>query len=293
MTEARFKIVFEGEVLPGVSLDSAKDNLARLFKNERAKIEGLFSGAPVVLKRDLPDSQTDQYLRALHSAGIKAHKQAEPSIPQEPPSLDPVARETAGATASPYSPPQAQLGEELPEFSTLNVLGVQGRIGRLRYLAWIMAMLLIATPVIGLAIASMFLSNLTGGLLMTVTGIALLIIGVFASVQRLHDIDWSGWLLLIPGAALLSLFIPGSDAANRFGSPPPPNSRGVLFLAWSLILALVIGLLVAIALPAYQDYVDRAELARYSDSADHGYDQAADVTPAAEAAAPASDYNEE
>src|SRR3989338_3184170 len=170
MTGARFKIVFEGEVLPDVSLDSAKDNLARLFKSERAKIEGLFSGATVVLKRDLPDSQADQYLRALDSAGLKVRKERDMSAslslvalddPKAPVSTTPMncpkcgheqpkalecvacgiviekflarqallakepARETAAASPSPYSPPQAQVGEELPEFGTLNDLGLR------------------------------------------------------------------------------------------------------------------------------------------------------------------------
>lgn len=343
MTEARFKIVFEGEVLPDVSLDTAKDNLARLFKSERAKVEGLFSGASVVLKRDLPDSQAEKYLSALHNAGIRAHKQAELSLAPGPLSFDKVdspsasasmtcpkcgheqpkavecvacgvviekflarqaqlvkepASDTAGAAPSPYSPPQSQVGEVLPEFGELNVFGVQGRIGRLRYLAWSMAMLLIAMPVLGLLMAIMTLSDMFGGLLVGVAAIALTIISIFIGVQRLHDIGWSGWLWLlnlIPGIgsifALVMLFAPGSEGANRFGAPPPPNSRAVKVLAWSMILVPIIGILAAIALPAYQGYVERANQARYSESADHGYDQAAEVAPAGEAQAP--DYSEE
>lgn len=339
MTEARFQIVFEGEVLPDVSLDTAKDNLARLFKSEREKIEGLFSGATVVLKRDLPDSQADKYLSALHSAGIRAHKKAEPSLAQGPLTFDKVdspsaaasmtcpkcgheqpkavecvacgiviekflarqallvkepASETAAAASSPYSPPQSQVGEVLPEFGALNIFGVQGRIGRLRYLAWSMAMLLIAMPVFGLVMASMTLSDVLGGLLVVVAVIALVVISIFIGVQRLHDIGWSGWLLLlnlIPAVgsifSLVMLFAPGTEGANRFGSPPPPNSRGVKVLAWSLILVPIIGILAAIALPAYQSYVDRANQARYSES----IDQAAEVAPAGEAQVP--DYSEE
>lgn len=343
MTEVRFKIVFEGEVLPDVSLDTAKDNLARLFKSERAKIEGLFNGASVVLKRDLPDNQAEKYLSALDNAGLKVRKERdmgaslslvdihEPEAPastvpmtcpkcghEQPKALECTAcgiviekflarqallvkepaSETPGAAPSPYSPPQSQVGEVLPEFGELNIFGVQGRIGRLRYLAWSMAMLLIAMPVLGLLMAIMTLSNMLGGLLVAVAAIALVVISIFIGVQRLHDIGWSGWLLLlnlIPGIgtvlALIMLFAPGSEGANRFGSPPPPNSRAVKVLAWSLVLVPIIGILAAIALPAYQDYVDRANQARYSESADHGYDQAAEVAPAGEAQAP--DYSEE
>lgn len=35
MTQARFKIVFNGELMPDASLDTAKENLARLFKSDQ------------------------------------------------------------------------------------------------------------------------------------------------------------------------------------------------------------------------------------------------------------------
>ena len=52
----------------------------------------------------------------------------------------PAASAAAGAGASPYTPPSAQVGEALPEFGELNVFTTNGRIGRLRYLGWSMAM---------------------------------------------------------------------------------------------------------------------------------------------------------
>ena len=72
MSEARYKIVFNGEVMPEMALDTVKDNLARLFKSDRAKIDNLFSGSAVALKRDLPESEADKYLTALQRAGAKA-----------------------------------------------------------------------------------------------------------------------------------------------------------------------------------------------------------------------------
>ncbi|MBS7725484.1 hypothetical protein I0D68_11975 [Pseudomonas lalucatii] len=46
MSQARFKIVFDGELMPEVTLETAKDNLARLFKSDRTRINSLFSGSP-------------------------------------------------------------------------------------------------------------------------------------------------------------------------------------------------------------------------------------------------------
>ena len=53
-------------------------------------------------------------------------------------------------------------------------------------------------------------------------------------------------------------FIPGTSGSNRFGAPPPPNSTGVILLALILPIIFVIGIVAAIAIPAYQDYATRA-----------------------------------
>ncbi len=44
MSEHRFKIVFDGTLLPGVDINTAKLNLAALYKSEVAAVERLFSG---------------------------------------------------------------------------------------------------------------------------------------------------------------------------------------------------------------------------------------------------------
>jgi hypothetical protein len=75
MTQARFKIVFNGELMPDASLDATKDNLARLFKSDLTRINSLFSNGTVDIKRDLSENEADQYLRALQSAGAKVRKE--------------------------------------------------------------------------------------------------------------------------------------------------------------------------------------------------------------------------
>lgn len=115
-----------------------------------------------------------------------------------------------------------------------------------------------------------------GGLIATVLGIAAIVVSVQINVQRLHDIGWSGWLYLlnfvpIVGSVfpLLLLFIPGTTGANRFGAPPPPNTTAVKVLAWMwLIIPVVFGILAAISIPAYQDYVERSEMSSYEMPAD-------------------------
>ena len=311
MTQARFKIVFNGELMPDVSLETAKENLARLFKSDLTRINSLFSGGNVDIKRDLSENEADQYLKALQSAGAKVRKEqdlaaslslvetddhrtesseAESNVLMTCPKCGHqqnkaiecsacgiviekfIARqamlaenppEVVSAAATPYATPKAAVAETLPEFGELKAFTTDGRIGRLRYLAWSMVLMLACLPLFGIAGGFFAASEILGGLLMVVVGIAVAVVGIMFGVQRLHDIGWSGWLLLVTLVpivggvfSLLMFIIPGSTAANRFGPPPPPNSRAVKILALLWVAIIVIGIVAAIALPAYMGYAD-------------------------------------
>lgn len=341
MAEPRFKIVYDGAVLPSVALETVKENLARLFKSDLPRIEALFSGQLVVLKRDLSSADADKYLAALQAAGADARKESDglsglalvetedhpsdetlaarasgdsasdermicPKCAHEQPraaecsacgiiiekylarQAELAANPQPAAAQSPYAPPQAQVGEDLPAFGDLAYFSASGRIGRVRYLGWSMGLTLLMIPLLavvaGLATVVAPLGVVLGGAMI----VAMLVATVFFGIQRLHDIGWSGWLWLlnfvpVVGSvmALLMLLVPGSSGANRYGPPPPPNSRGVVVLAWScVVLPFLIGIGAAVSIPAYQDYVKRAHQASYSQSAD-----AAAALPAAEQSA--------
>lgn len=170
---------------------------------------------------------------------------------------------------SPYSPPQADVAEHLPEFGELKVFSISGRIGRLRYLGWSMGLMLLAMLAYAIAMGVMAFLPVLGGVLMLPIGITVFAVSVMIGVQRLHDIGWSGWLWLINFVpligfvfTLLMFLIPGTSGANRYGPPAPPNSRGVTVLAWGgLLLGIFafIGILAAITVPAYQGYLEHAQ----------------------------------
>jgi type IV pilus assembly protein PilA len=167
------------------------------------------------------------------------------------------------------------------------------RIGRLRYFAYGMGLFALALPVLVLAgILFAFQMAVLGGLLLAAAYIFMLTMGVVFGVRRLHDLDRTGWWMLItpvsiactfahvfhllPGSLfwlyglttlisfvfyLVLLFAPGTQADNRFGAPPPPNTGWVVFGAWSfLIVPFFGGILAAIAIPAYQDYIARSQM---------------------------------
>lgn len=304
MTQPRFKIVFDGELMPDVALETAKDNLARLFKSDRTRINTLFSGSPIAIKRDLHESEADQYLAALHRAGARARKEPDlaasltlveteehrtatqgPDVPSNEtmncpkcghqqakapecaacgiiiekflarqallgnpsaPNAEPAAQAAVGAAANtPYATPQAAVGETMPEFGELRVWTTEGRIGRLRYLAWSLVLMVATTGIMGVVGIAVSISEILGGLLAIAVVIGMVVVSVQIGVQRLHDMGWSGWLLLLNLIPIvnsifwiLMLVIPGTPAANRYGPIPPANSLAVKILA-GLFLALV------------------------------------------------------
>ena len=77
MPNTLYKITMDGSLAPGVTLDFAQDNLARLFKADVAAIKHLFSGKPTVIKRDISAAQADKYITALFNAGIIANKETD------------------------------------------------------------------------------------------------------------------------------------------------------------------------------------------------------------------------
>ncbi|GFM89590.1 hypothetical protein PSCICO_49890 [Pseudomonas cichorii] len=269
MADTHFKIMFEGQLRNGVELETAKLNLAQLFKSETSAVERLFNGTPVSLKRGLSQADAQRYIQALNDAGVEARIEPDPAISlsldevDEPkPYRAPV--EPSPAT-SPYAPPKAPVTPELPEHSTLKVFSIEGRIGRLRYLAWSLVLIVAGLATIGVCISLMSVSLIGGGLLSTVAFAAFVILSVQMGVQRLHDAGWSGWLLLLNLVPVISgifpfvmVLIPGTKGPNKYGPAPPPNSNAVKVLAclWIAFIALFIAIMLNNGLDAVKNELE-------------------------------------
>ncbi|SEM76995.1 Uncharacterized membrane protein YhaH, DUF805 family [Pseudomonas sp. ok272] len=248
MSEKRCRIVFDGALQTGVDITTAKLNLAQLFKCDVAAIEHLFSGEPVALKRDLSEAAAQTYLDALSKTGIQARIEAEPAVELDLSEVSPVSAASAVTPEqSPYAPPRAPADETLPEFSQLKLFSVQGRIGRLRYIAWTLVTTLIIGAVTSLLGLSLWFNDqlILAGIVFVGAVLVYLYVYVTISVQRLHDLGWSGWLCFLHLVPLLDtlllivqMAVPGNATANRYGAPPPPNSVAVKVLC-ALWLAMI------------------------------------------------------
>lgn len=71
MSEQQYDIIFRGDIVLGHQLADVKLRLQQLFKADAAKVDSLFSGRPVPLKRGLDLSSAQKYRDALIKAGAQ------------------------------------------------------------------------------------------------------------------------------------------------------------------------------------------------------------------------------
>jgi len=145
---------------------------------------------------------------------------------------------------------------------------LQSRIGRLRYLAYPIGLMLLFIPAGIIGVLLMMASTILGSLFLFAAYVVLLVLSFGFIVRRLHDMDMSGWwclLMLIPLVnfifTLVLLFKAGTIGDNRFGPSPPPNSTWIVVGAWTCVAFIPLaGILAALAIPAYQDFVARSQM---------------------------------
>lgn len=113
-----------------------------------------------------------------------------------------------------------------------NYVNFTGRACRSEYWYWILFV------VIGLVVAEIIDAAIGSPIVYTVFALAVLIPNIAIGVRRLHDLDRSGWWLLLSliplvGAIILIVWFcgKGTDGPNRFGqdrlagmAPPIPRT---------------------------------------------------------------------
>lgn len=135
MAEGEYQVVFRGELVGDRPEQTVKQQLAALFKMPAAKVEALFSGKPVVVKRNLDQATARKFEAAFRKTGAVcelrgpqgAESGAAPAAAPESAAADPrpapAAREGApaggggerrGSMAAAGDPNQTLLDVEVP-----------------------------------------------------------------------------------------------------------------------------------------------------------------------------------
>jgi hypothetical protein len=122
VSDQQFAVVFKGKIADGADPAQVRANLAKLFKADAARIEAMFSGKTVVVKKGIDEDTAKQYKAVLAKAGavaavvnaaakspaVTAPAQAE--APAEPANAD----RSEPAPAPPAAAPAAPMPDEKP-----------------------------------------------------------------------------------------------------------------------------------------------------------------------------------
>ncbi|MFV2061747.1 MAG: DUF805 domain-containing protein [Gammaproteobacteria bacterium] len=165
------------------------------------------------------------------------------------------------------------------EYGSVKLLAVGGRIGRIRYIAYnfglfiaLFSVVMLATFVAGVGVSPDAGMSIFGIIMMLITMVVYLfffVVTIMLTIQRAHDFNASGWLSLvtfIPLASLIFLFIPGTDGENQYGLKTPPNGAATVVVIVMFLIIPIVGILAAIAVPAYQGYIDKAQQSQMEQS---------------------------
>lgn len=304
--EKTVRLVFNGVLQPGRSLQEVKAGLPDALKLSAQQAEGLFQGGPIVIRRGLPESRLAAYLDHLARAGLCVDIEDEAVAPvsaaaaMTEPAATPAEFEQmvcpqcgakqpkrtlcreCGVDMPRYAAAQAVLRNEpqpvppqakkvaVPTYPVAEEealpgifgLSFAGRLNRMRYCIYGLALYAVLIAAVLLLAGSMmagpmmsnmfsdgfaFLSIILVGLLFLVTTFY----GFRYSVQRLHDMGYTGWLVLLSFVPFIGWLIwlvllvwPGSKGSNEYGPPNPPNS--LLHRILAIGLTILLGLLLVI-----------------------------------------------
>lgn len=168
---------------------------------------------------------------------------------------------------NPYDAPKSKITGAATSYGEIKVFSAKGRIGRVRYIGYSAGMTILIG--IALGVLSAVMGKIGGpdvaAIVMGASYVAIFVVMLLLTIQRAHDFNASGWLAILAIVPLVNLifwFIPGTDGENRFGPETPPNGTGAILLALILPAVFILGIVAAIAIPAYQDYVKRAGTAQ-------------------------------
>ena len=103
MTESLYELAFSGRLVDGVSLDTAKSNVTKLFKASAAQVDKMFAGGRVVIRNKLDKATADKYVAVMRKNGLvcEADLMVSKTASQQP---SPTASKASPPVAKPAAP---------------------------------------------------------------------------------------------------------------------------------------------------------------------------------------------
>ena len=271
MNSQRYNIIFEGKVVDGVDVEIAKGNLQRLFKTDRATVDKLFSGKRTVLKKDVPAETLNKYQAVLTNAGIEFTTDPDVSAVAVPvaedtsPAVKPAPAKTPpgdSGPVNPYAPPKQSTVLKQQAYCRSCGAKIDATASSCPQCD---ARQLIGKPK----------SKVTAALLAIFLG--------FLGIHRFYLGQWVGIIYLLFGfiawpvawvEAIVFLVTDRERWERKYG-----NVVGVgvaMMIVATVLFVAVIGILAAIAIPQYNDYVQKTKVSQSINEAQSAIDKIAE-----------------
>ncbi|GAA4650911.1 DUF805 domain-containing protein [Kistimonas scapharcae] len=245
MDTTLYKVVFEGQTHPDQHTEQVKQNFTDLFQAEPPQIERLFSGQPIIVRKNLRQQEARLYEEAITRAGAMCR------ILIQKPAYTATVLDTLHEI-----PPWETEQPDAP--TTIDAFSSKGRLGRVHFitytsLCFLLAAVLSSTAWI-LATGSTSIIPQGAAIITTISTCLLAILACIPlQIRRLHDIGHSGWLSLISLTPLTNIpyfcyiaLSPGHRGVNPYGNTTAPPSTVISLLAIVLPLLFIIASMLAL-----------------------------------------------
>jgi hypothetical protein len=127
MADVTYAIVFSGDIVEGFQVISVKAHLAKMLKASPEKMQVLFSGKPVVLKRTTDKAEAVKYGGALKKVGADVKvKILKPSAADQQPAA--IKKPASNDDPIAYEIPTADNKPTVPDTSNLSLAPNEGNI---------------------------------------------------------------------------------------------------------------------------------------------------------------------
>ena len=277
MDSQRYNIIFKGKIADGVDMEIAKGNLQRLFKADRATVDKLFSGKRTVLKKDVPAETVKKYQAALTNAGVECtidpdlSLAAAPFAPGPSPAIAPVKQAT---------PPPAKTPAEDSEPVNPYASPKQNTVVNQQVFCRSCGAKIDATAS---SCPQCDTRQLVGKPKSKVTAALLAIFLGFLGIHRFYLGQWVGIVYLLFGfiawpvawvEAIVFLLTDRERWEQKYGNVV--GGGAAMMIVAAVLFIGIIGILAAIAIPQYNDYVQRSKVWQSIDAVQPAIDKIAE-----------------
>jgi hypothetical protein len=112
MAEGSYQVIFSGHIVDGAELDMVKQNVARVFNLDAERVEKLFCGRRLILKKQIDQATAEKYQTTMQRAGALCEIENTAQVSSKAESVTGAAASEAppGAAQTPTQPSRADAG---------------------------------------------------------------------------------------------------------------------------------------------------------------------------------------